>query len=256
MAVCRNLSKCLLAIVNVFFLLIGIGLIILGSFMFAKYARYGEDLLETIGTALLPTLILVVVGIMALILGILGCIATFKGQKCVTGLFFTLLLLIFVGLIAGGVLSYVYSKNIEKTVNDALLRGLEKYFSSMEIKAEIDDMQSQGHCCGVNNYTDWKDTTWYLNQSDPTHSYPESCCVDRNCTYNTTDDARLYQESCYHKLLTTVKDHLVVVGSIAGGFALILIIGMILSCVLILGRRRRPQEVPYIGLPDPDGMRV
>jgi hypothetical protein len=254
MALCTNVSKFFLILVNAFFWLTGFGLVFLGAWMFNEYACYGHGLL-TLGTALLPALILLVVGVLSCLLGLIGCVATFKEQKCITGLYFTLLLVIFWGFIAGGVLSFVFSKSIDTELRHVMTEGLTNYLDNENARVEVNLIQSKMLCCGVDNYNDWQNTSWYHNQTDTTHEYPESCCAPLNCTY-TSSDVNLHSEGCYAKMKSLFKGHLIIVASVACGFAGIVLLGMISSCVLLWAKRNRSQEIRYIGIPDPDGLRV
>jgi len=254
MALCTNISKFFLTVINLLFWVIGIGLIFLGSWMFSKYVGYGQGLLS-LTTALLPALILLVVGILSCLLGLVGCVATFKEQKCITGLYFALLLIIFFGLVTGGALSFIYSKYIDEDLREVMTDGMKNYLQSEDAHAEVDLIQENVMCCGVDNYTDWIETDWYRNQSDPSIRYPQSCCAQLNCTYS-LNDTHLHPEGCYSKLKVLLKSHLITVASVGCGLAGIFLIGMICTCVLLLAKRQRTQEIRYIGIPDPDGLRV
>jgi len=54
----------------------------LGSWMFRKYINYGHGAVN-LDTAWTPSLILIAVGILSALLAVIGCVATFKDQKCV-----------------------------------------------------------------------------------------------------------------------------------------------------------------------------
>ena len=50
-------------------------------------------------------------------------------------------------------------------------------------------------CCGLHNYTDWLNTTWYEEEKNKTVMYPSSCCKEGKCDYSTTtNNTQLYQD--------------------------------------------------------------
>jgi hypothetical protein len=251
---CTTFSKGCLILVNAFFFVVGAALIFLGAWTFAKYTVYGHGFV-TLSASVLPALLLLVIGVLAFMLGLIGCFATFKDQKCLTGLFFTLLLLIFVGLVTGAFLSYFYHNMIDEDLHKMMKENMDKYFDDEIIITDVDIFQTEFKCCGVDNYTDWKETAWYKNQSDPSHAYPDSCCFNNTCEYS-HPDPMLHPQGCYVSLKNILVSHFVVIAAVAGGFAIILLIGMVFSCVLLIKKRRRVEEIPYIGISDPDGMRV
>lgn len=52
----------------------------------------------------------------------------------------------------------------------------------------------QLHCCGIHNYSDWRNTRWFKESKN--NSVPVSCCQPSitNCTGTLTRPADLYQE--------------------------------------------------------------
>lgn len=52
----------------------------------------------------------------------------------------------------------------------------------------------QLHCCGIHNYSDWRNTRWFKESKN--NSVPVSCCQPNisNCTGTLTRPADLYQE--------------------------------------------------------------
>lgn len=52
----------------------------------------------------------------------------------------------------------------------------------------------QLHCCGIHNYSDWRNTRWFKESKN--NSVPVSCCQPSisNCTGTLTRPSELYQE--------------------------------------------------------------
>jgi len=234
--------------------IVGAGLVSLGAYIIERYSRYGNEVL-TLGAALLPALILMALGLLACLMGIVGFVTVCRNQRCATGLFFSLLLVIFLGVVSGFVLIYFNSGRIRQDLHTAMLDGLDNYLMNEQVRAEVDLVQSEIHCCGVDNYTDWMNTAWYHNQSDHSLKYPESCCALNNCTYIEHDE-QLYEKGCYAVMNKMLQRNFIIIASVSGGFACILLIGMLFSVVLLLTQRRGTLDVQYIGIPEPDGMTV
>jgi len=241
---CTVTPKVFLAFLTLVFWAAAGGLIFVGSWVFKEFDHF-EELSDAIHT-LVPAAVLIGAGIFFFILGLIGCIGACKEQKCLLGLYFTLLLVILLGLIVAAVLGYVYRNKIETGVRQNLKKGFDDYGKngSSVITNEIDFMQENLKCCGMDNYTDWLNTDWHSKHPDM--SYPKSCCEFKNCTTP-------YPEGCYQLLKTQFLGHLAVIGGVAASVAVIQLIGMACACILICRKRT---DTPYIGLTSPEHLRV
>lgn len=250
MAGCSGMSKAFMVIISLVFWAAAAGLFFLGSWVFVQHHRY-EHLAEHLYT-LVPATIVLAAGFFFFILGIFGCVGACKEQRCLLAMFFSLILLIFVGMVCAGVLGWMYRGQVDTAMHKGLHDGLEDYNLENETywKEEIDFMQSNLKCCGVENDTDWGRTPWAKETHKP---YPDSCCVNSNCSILVNGTAQVYHDGCYTKMKDMFLTHLGVIAGVCAGFAVVLILGMIFSCVLICKRR---SEVPYVGLSEPSGMRV
>jgi len=245
-------QKAFLGILSLVFWGVAAGLMFMGAWMFKEYQHY-DEIAEAKYTLISATIIMAS-GVFLFLLGIIGCVGAFKEQKCLLALFFSVMLLIFVGLVAGSALAYVYRDQVDSRVMDGITEGLDKYGSKNHsvITDEVDFMQSKLQCCGLHNYTDWLNTTWYHGQTNKTVAYPNSCCVDGKCDF-ANNSTVLYQKGCYDKLRDQFLGHLGIIAGVGTAVAIIQILGMVCSCVLIC---RRKSDMPYIGLNEPTGMRV
>lgn len=250
MAGCSGFSKGFMFVIGLIFWAAAAGLCYLGVWGFIQHHRY-EHLAEHL-YIIAPATIIIAAAFFFFVLGIFGCVGACKEQRCLLALFFSLLLLIFVGMVCAGVLGWMYRDNVDKAMHDGLHQGLHDYNLENETywKEEIDFMQTNLQCCGVDNYTDWKKTPWAQETHRP---YPDSCCKSANCSIAVNGTTPVYQEGCLPTMKDMFKTNLGIVAGVSAAFALILILGMIFSCVLICKRR---SEVPYVGLNEPSGMRV
>uniref|UniRef100_A0A3Q3VVY3 Tetraspanin-3 n=1 Tax=Mola mola TaxID=94237 RepID=A0A3Q3VVY3_MOLML len=100
----------------------------------------------------------------------------------------------------------------------------------------IDYVQRQLHCCGIHNYSDWRNTRWF--QESKNNSVPVSCCQPSisNCTGTLTRPADLYQEVLQKRL----KEIMMYVIWAALTFASIQMLGMLCACVVLCRRSHDP----------------
>lgn len=257
MCKCSATPKAFLAGLSLIFWCVAVGLVFIGGWIFMEVKNV--DQIADAKYTLLPAAILMACGIFLFILGIIGCVGAFKEQKCLLALFFSVLLLIFVGLVSGSALAYVYREQVDENVKEGIMEGLDNYgnTSSQILTSQVDFMQRSLHCCGNSSYEDWTDTPWYKQHeaTNQTVLYPESCCVNGQCNYSMAalNNTQLYQKGCYEGMRDQFFKHLGIILGVGAAFALVQILGMVCSCVLIC---KRKSEVPYIGLNEPTGMRV
>ncbi|WAR00952.1 TSN3-like protein [Mya arenaria] len=247
MASCSGtFSKIALSVIGFLFWGAAAGLIFLGAWVFKTYKHYNE--LTTANLTLIPALIVIIVGVILFFLGCMGCCAAFKENKCLLAVFFSLMLVILTALVMAGVLGYVFRNNLESSVKDGLTQALNKYpkleNETNTEKDQIDYLQKKMKCCGISNYTDWKNTTRV--------TVPQSCCINgTKCDVLKTSN--LYKQGCLKQLEDEFVKNLKYVAGVAITFAVIMLLGMMCSCVLLCKRK----EVRYELLGGPNsGLRV
>jgi len=231
------------------------GLMFLGAWVYKEYKNYDE--IAQARFTLIPATIIMACAVFLFLLGVIGCVGACKEQKCLLALFFTVLLVIFCGLVAGAALAYIYRSEVDGKVSAGLKQGLQGYNNHNESwwKDEMDFMQSKLECCGSESYTDWVSTPWYKSHAATNASvkYPASCCKDNACDYTSSNDTALYEKGCHPRLHDQFVMHLAVIAGTGAAFAIIQILGMVCSCILIC---KRKSEVPYIGLSEPNAMQA
>jgi CD151 antigen, putative len=117
----------------------------------------------------------------------------------------------------------------EKTYQDGLYRliqkpiGQEKLVYKFPEKFEV--LQERYKCCGFLSYHDY-------NSSLPV---PDSCCItkvsDRPCGIRRHPN-NIYFKGCLSKISKVIRRHTVLLSSVAFGFSLVEIFGLIFSCCL------------------------
>ncbi|XP_041366724.1 tetraspanin-36-like [Gigantopelta aegis] len=251
---CAVSSKIFLLVVSLLFWAAAVGLCFVGSWVYSTYSHFEE--LTDASLTLLPASIMIAVGIFMFIIGLLGCVAACKENKCLLATFFSLILIVFLGEVIGGVMGYVYRDDVRQTVSDDLWGAVNRYNEST-YQHQVDYVQEQLHCCGVNNASDWLDSKVWSGGHP--NSVPKSCCINQtnlticdNQLNSTNHD--IYTEGCLDSLKDKFLKNLIYIASVSISFAVIQILGLLSVCVLLC----RSREVRYETLTNAqrDGLRV
>lgn len=82
-----------------------------------------------------------------------------------------------------GILCFVFQAQISQTLQTELLSGIQHRYllnDTNGIQSTWNHIQSNFHCCGVNNYTDW----YRIDAWPDKMRVPNSCCRPMNGTIN------------------------------------------------------------------------
>jgi len=186
---CYGFLKWLVFLINLIFLLAGVGILVLSIWLL-----FDQALLFTAKGALnyqTGTYILLVVGALMTIVGFFGCCGALRESQCLLGTFFVFLVVILVAEISAGVWGYMNRAELNKMVRETVENTVQKEYSKDNVTTTTFDMIQQSlKCCGSRNYKSWFGSAFHpgelarleigalsKNQSI-THLVPESCCVD------------------------------------------------------------------------------
>ncbi|XP_064637784.1 tetraspanin-18-like isoform X2 [Lineus longissimus] len=212
--------------------------------------------------------ILIVCGAIILIIGFLGCCGAIKESKCMLGTFFALMLLIFIILLVGAILAFVFRDTVTSVLKSEMESSLaDKYGKTDDtaITQAWDSAQELFKCCGVSgNFTSM--TSWYLYQNSSWYAgqpnnasrvmVPASCCKKEKNVF--TDQAKcqgttpvansppvsppgtaglkenpdMYGSGCYDVTYSNVMSNAIILGAIAIAILVVMMVAMILSCCL------------------------
>ncbi|XP_039250041.1 tetraspanin-7-like [Styela clava] len=232
--------KTLLTIFNFIFLVIGLGILVVGVLTKTKFESYLT--LSTIDYSNAPWA-MIAIGSFIFIVGIMGCCATLKGNTCLLRTYGLLLAIVFICELAGAIMAIVFKGKVDVGFQDGMTIAVQNY-TQPEYKEAVDNAQKDLKCCGVNNYTDWwKLETYQLN------TVPASCCsnktwCDSNLYKNDTNivdissiaggdvTVAIYDTGCHKKMFDIVKENLAIIIGVMFGVAFFQVIGMILACWL------------------------
>lgn len=214
-------SKCIKYCLFFFNLLFWIsGCIILGV---SIYLKVSKDSTKILGESIPGVDLLIAIGVIIMVLGFLGCCGAIKENKCMLMLFFVGLLLIFILLLAAGILGAVGEDKSKDWIKEQLNNLLPLSDQPESTQTDIQTLEVEGKCCGlINGPQDWGSKV------------PSSCdCKDASAGCKVvTGDKNVYSTPCAEFVTTLVKKNLTVALGIAFGIAVLMLFGMIFSMVL------------------------
>lgn len=256
-------TKYSLFFANFIFWLAGVGLIAIGVWAWLDRGFFGN--LDQFVTSwyLDPILWFALVGVIIFFMATFGCIGALRENICLLKTYSTVLGLMLLLEIGGGVAIYFYRNQIEEFVTNRIDDvAIENYRDNADFQDIIDGFQTGLKCCGVNGYDDWNMNV-YFNCTTVVGRYnpeacgvPFSCCVpdpadttdviNTQCGYGVrTEDQRnslserIYEQGCISALKTWLSTNLVVVAVGAGAILLVQIFGFCFATSLASDIRRQ-----------------
>lgn len=274
MTLAKFSSKIILCVLTVLFWGVAAGLSYIGANIFMTYERYGD--LFTYLHSVVPAFILIGAAFLMFLIGVIGICGLFSENRCLLGIYFTLLFSLLALEVAGVVLAILYQQTVRGYVKNLFSDVLENYGTMNETRMtqNFDYIQYKLQCCGEANYTDWEHTWWYANSADRIGNVPQSCCANfqmildednaltntigrsvaatKYCTATSPVPNNLdnyYQEGCYRKLEQIVRGRFYYIAAIFVALIIIQFTGLIATCVLCCCRSaKNRQQPPYINI--------
>ncbi|EEC10430.1 tetraspanin, putative, partial [Ixodes scapularis] len=169
--------------------------------------------------------ILIATGVVVTIISFLGCLGAFKEIKCMLLTFFIILFMIFITMLVGGILGYVFRNEVDDRMYQEMVMSIPMYKNDSVVTDAWDAVQQ---------HVMWALKNSHFNQN---HQVPESCCIKKEWLHaclKSPSDRDTYMDSCHEKVRDFVKGHAVIVGGIGIGISCLLVVGMVLSCAMFL----------------------
>ncbi|NXK61448.1 TSN1 protein, partial [Sylvietta virens] len=182
--------------------------------------------------------LLIVIGAILLVIGFLGCYGAQKESKCLLMMFFSVVLIIFIAEVAAAVVALVFT-GLAETLLTGLVTPLlkEKYGVDTTFTEIWNVTMTKVHCCGLNNYTDFNNSYFYETQ----HSYPRQCCdMQEPCNSTLAAETDLgyphpracLLQGCFKQILEEIRTNAGVAGGVAAGIGALEIAAMAVSMYL------------------------
>ncbi|XP_015420939.1 PREDICTED: leukocyte antigen CD37 [Myotis davidii] len=155
---CLSLIKYLLFVFNLFFFVLGSLIFCFGIWILVDKTSF----VSFVGLSFMPLQIwskaLAISGVLTMGLALLGCVGALKELRCLLGLYFGMLLLLFVTQITLGILISTQKIRLERKVKELVQETIQNYRSDPEKSAAEESWEyvlSQLRCCGWNSPQDW-----------------------------------------------------------------------------------------------------
>ncbi|KAK4886886.1 hypothetical protein RN001_003157 [Aquatica leii] len=226
------LLRTVLYILNLIFLIAGLGVLGVGAWIVTDKYKYVE-LLTTV-TYPVITYFLVVAGGLILFITILGCCAIWWNNRLCLVFYIFLLLLVFLIEVMVGVIAYIYEEQVQHELE---LQLNNTFLSSYKIETDkteaIDFLQEKFHCCGALSFEDWEYSTWRKQNLSGSNLVPDSCCktISTGCGI-VIRPSNINYNSCLIKMSDHMRNHLFVLSVVASGISVFQVLGIVLSCQL------------------------
>ncbi|XP_077956783.1 tetraspanin-6 [Gasterosteus aculeatus] len=179
--------------------------------------------------------VLIGTGAIIVIFGLFGCFATCRGSPWMLKLYAMFLTLVFLAELVAGVSGFIFRHEIKAKLGFAYENAVSNYNGTEAggSSAAVDSIQRTLLCCGVNNYTDWSGTKYFID-----NGIPVSCCKSSsNCSPETLKDVEkaateVYTVGCFARVTRVMESNLGIIAGISFGIAFFQLIGIFLSCCL------------------------
>ncbi|GFQ71703.1 CD151 antigen [Trichonephila clavata] len=183
--------------------------------------------------------ILIATGIIVTIISFLGFLGAIKEIKCMLLTFFIILFMIFITMLVGGILGYVFRSEVDDRMYTEMLMTIKLYQNDSQVTDAWDAVQSIFQCCGMSMDKDPGFEVWSKRNAHfgGVYKIPATCCKTkddglRDRCQKDPNENNAYLEGCYEKMKDFVEKHAKIVGGIGVGIACLLLVGMALSCAL------------------------
>lgn len=199
---------------------------------------------------------LIAIGGFMFIISFLGYCGALKESQCMLITYAILLVIIFFLEVAVITLTVIYKSKAEMYTKSTLKTSLAaNYYNTrhpsinsthgLEAGATAwDIIQWKLHCCGVDNYVDYKDVPHF---QDPDRIIPESCCVmdqklyeekgqirpmSPTCVRSPSDANSFYKIGCYDEILMYLRSRMMLMFFIIGVILIVEILGILFAFCL------------------------
>lgn len=241
MATKLRVARWMIRLANILVALGGIILIAIGIWTMNDKSFVDELLRNNL--YMNTTYIILISACFMIILACFGGFAATKEVRCLLLTHFVLTLLLFVVLLIGGILAYVFKDQVENTMKAEMIADIRNYDPDNQenpVTQAWDQTQRELSCCGF--MTEQVTMSWQMwrqnRKLNPTAEYqmvPASCCrPDPNLecfdsSNMTAVEESLVQGDCYVLALHYVRGHASTLGGAAIGVSALLMLSMIAS---------------------------
>lgn len=150
---------------------------------------------------ILPAVFSIASAVVLVVSGCLGTWLSFRSSTFLQGLFVYLLVLVFCLESTASALAYFHSTKLDSEIT-LLSEVFQTYTGNNHDpnSQAVDATQEELQCCGVHDYKDWLETSWFNHTGRLL--VPHSCCnfTFSSCSGNVEQPWQLYSQGCQVKL--------------------------------------------------------
>lgn len=268
---CFGCLKFLVFVVNFLFWLCGLGVMAIGLWLLFDQQLYLQSIGADQTDYIVGTYVVLGVGMVMTLVGFLGCCGSWKESPWMLATFFVFLIIILVGEVAIGVMVYTQTESYEGFIRNFVeTTVVKKYHSnSTAVTQSFDLLQEKLECCGSEDPMSWQRSAFNRNFDagqvreigipksssssvsgfmEDRFNIPQSCCkqprtpecmsVVRQVDPEAMPYQQIHKQGCADKLIAFGEENAIYLLAVAGGVAVIQIIGMIFSMCLCCALKR------------------
>ncbi|XP_055017995.1 tetraspanin 37 isoform X2 [Boleophthalmus pectinirostris] len=181
--------------------LVGMMVGLAGLYLFMMFRQSSATFFSPSSYMMLPFFFTFATAVFLLVGGFLGSWVSTKDSVCLQGLFVYLLFVVFCLGSTASALTFHHTVMLDSEL-DPLSDVFKNYTGNSydQDSRTVDALQEKMQCCGVQNYTDWRDTSWFIHNGG--HILPLSCCnqIFTSCNGTVLQPDHFYQTGCKVKL--------------------------------------------------------
>jgi len=238
MGVCDSILKFLVFVFNILFFVVGCGIIGLGCYMYFQMRDYLSFLGDTGFED--ATIGFIVVGVILTVVSFFGICAVCTDNSCLFKSFGCLMMLVVIAEFGIAIAILILKVDAEEAISTAMNDSLDDYTVNPEVTNSWDSIQKDLKCCGVDTYTDWKNTTFNHPKNMTKYDVPDSCCIDgptQDCGKdqldpNTHKNGTIYEKGCLKTFEDYIEDNAYIVGGAGAGLGVLQILVLVGSFCL------------------------
>ncbi|XP_023696333.2 tetraspanin-8-like [Paramormyrops kingsleyae] len=213
-----------LFIFNFLFWLCGCGILAISIYL--KVTNNGNKVLNVT----IPGVdLLIAIGAVIMVLGFLGCCGAVRESRCMLLLFFIGLLLIFILLLAAGILGAVAQSQVDSWLKGELQKLMPLSNQPSDVQHDIGILQQEGLCCGLTG-----------GPQDWANQVPDTCkCTNTSAQCAPVAGNSVYTTPCVTYLTNIMKKNAKIVAGIGFAIGVVMLIGMSFAMTLYcqIGRK-------------------
>ncbi|KAK3700600.1 hypothetical protein QZH41_010516, partial [Actinostola sp. cb2023] len=213
---------------NRLYVLAGIAMLVIG--IWTLY--YEEEYHLFLGS----TRYLIIVGLMIGIGGVVilvcvcGCYGTIKEHRYLLMTFMIMLVLVFIIQLSVGIVAFVHRGQVEHEIYKTARNTMNDYGNDKDVTMAFDKLHQTFHCCGDATYATWNATAWKQSDVSRNNSVPDSCCKTPSLDCGKRDHpSNIYRQGCLDELTILFQKHLLVLGSVLIGIAVLQVIELTMN---------------------------